>query len=74
MLKILHPFGRWILRQVDAFMCISDYEASLVQREDVADDRERGHSATANLVSIRAIISKGKVLRLFLRIFCTMAS
>jgi glycosyltransferase involved in cell wall biosynthesis len=31
LLKILHPFGRWILRQVDAFICISDYEASLVQ-------------------------------------------
>jgi len=33
LLKILHPFGRWILRQVDAFICISDYEASLVQRD-----------------------------------------
>jgi glycogen synthase len=31
LLKILHPFGRWILQQVNAFICISDYEASLVQ-------------------------------------------
>jgi glycosyltransferase involved in cell wall biosynthesis len=33
LLKILRPFGRWILRKADAFICISDYEASLVQRD-----------------------------------------
>jgi len=33
LLKILNPFGRWILRQVDVFVCISDYETSLVQRD-----------------------------------------
>ena len=31
LLKILRPFGRWILGNVDAFICISDYEASLIQ-------------------------------------------
>ena len=31
LLKILRPFGRWILKNVDAFICISDYEASLIQ-------------------------------------------
>jgi glycosyltransferase involved in cell wall biosynthesis len=27
--KILLPFGRWTLRQVDTIICVSDYEASL---------------------------------------------
>ncbi|GEM_PF-183351 len=30
--KMLLPFGKWMLRQVDAVICVSDYESSLLQR------------------------------------------
>jgi glycosyltransferase involved in cell wall biosynthesis len=30
--KILMPFGRWTLRQVDAMICASDYESSLLKQ------------------------------------------
>ncbi len=30
--KMLLPFGKWMLRQVDAVICVSDYESTLLQR------------------------------------------